>query len=147
VARLLAASRVGRFMAVGVASTVVYAVLYLAFRGALGAAGANAFALALTAVANTAANRRLTFGLRGRGGLLRQHAFGAIVYVLTLGLTAGALAVLHGLDRAPSRALELAVLVAASAVATITRYVALQTWVFGRARRRARAPALERTTG
>ena len=38
--------------------------------------GANALALALTAVANTQANRRLTFGVRGREGLLRQHAHG-----------------------------------------------------------------------
>ena len=35
---------------------------------------ANALALALTAVANTQANRRLTFGIRGRADLLRHHA-------------------------------------------------------------------------
>jgi hypothetical protein len=34
--------------------------------------------------------------VHGRAGLLRQHAMGAVVYVLTLGLTSGALAVLHG---------------------------------------------------
>ena len=45
--------------------------------GALGAAGANAVALAITAVANTAANRRLTFGVRGREGLVRHHARGS----------------------------------------------------------------------
>jgi putative flippase GtrA len=89
----------------------------------------------VTAVGNTAANRRLTFGIRGRAGLLTQHAMGAVVYVLTLGLTLGALAVLHGLDHAPARWLELAVLVTASAAATVTRYVALRTWVFARARR------------
>ena len=38
--------------------------------------GANAAALALTAVGNTAANRRLTFGVRGREGLVRQHVRG-----------------------------------------------------------------------
>jgi len=47
-------------------------------------------------------------------------------------LTSGALAVLHGLDRTPARGVELAVLVAASAAATVTRYVALRTWVFAR---------------
>ena len=47
--------------------------------------------------------------------------------MLTLALTNGALAVLHGLDAAPPRAVELAVLVAASADATVTRYVALRT--------------------
>ena len=39
---------------------------------------------------------------------------------------------LHGLAAHPPRALELAVLVAASAAATVTRYVALRTWVFAR---------------
>ena len=54
------------------------------------------------------------------------------MFVLTLALTNGALAVLHGLDAAPHHGLELAVLVAASLTATITRYVALKTWVFAR---------------
>jgi putative flippase GtrA len=119
-------------MAVGVLSTLAYSLLFLALRSGLGAAGANALSLALTAVGNTAANRRFTFRIRGRAGLLGQHAMGAVVYVLTLGLTLGALVVLHGLDHSPARGLELAVLVAASAVATVTRYVALRTWVFAR---------------
>src|SRR4051794_12463882 len=58
VARLLAAGQVARFAAVGVASTLAYALLYLLTRGALGAGLANVIALALTAVGNTAANRR-----------------------------------------------------------------------------------------
>jgi putative flippase GtrA len=144
VARLMASGRILRFMGVGVASTLAYALLFVALRGALGAGGANAVALALAAVANTAANRRLTFGMRGREGLLRQHLLGAGVYVITLGLTSGALEVLHGLSATPSRALELAVLVAASAGATITRYVALRSWVF--ARKRHRTPASAPTT-
>jgi putative flippase GtrA len=134
VARLAAASQVARFMCVGVASTIAYALLFLALRGPLGAGGANAAALAITAVGNTAANRWLTFGLRGRAGLARQHALGAVVYLLTLGLTAGALAVLHGIDATPSRAVELAVLVVASTAATVTRFVALRSWVFARRR-------------
>jgi putative flippase GtrA len=130
VARLATASRVARFMAVGVASTIAYALLFVALAAVLGATLANGIALALTAVGNTAANRRFTFGLRGRAGLLRQHALGALVFVLTLGLTSGALAVLHGLAASPPRGVELAVLVAASAAATITRFVALRAWVF-----------------
>ncbi len=134
-------------MGVGVLSTLAYALLYLGLRGSLGAGGANALALALTAVGNTAANRRLTFGVRGRAGLLRQHGMGALVYVLTLALTSGALAVLHRLDAGPSRAVELAVLIAASAAATVTRYVALRSWVFAVARRRpATKPAIEPQT-
>lgn len=134
IARLAAASQVARFMCVGAASTLAYALLFLLLRGPLGAGGANAAALALTAVGNTAANRWLTFGLRGRRGLARQHALGALVFLLTLALTAGALAVLHGIDPTPARAVELAVLVAASTAATVTRYVALRSWVFARRR-------------
>ncbi|MCW3004721.1 MAG: glycosyltransferase [Conexibacter sp.] len=135
VARLAFATPVARFAGVGVLSTIAYALLFLALRGALGAGGANASALAVTAVANTAANRRLTFGVRGRAGLVRQHAAGAAVYAITLGLTAGALDVLHGVAPGASRHVELAVLVAASLAATVTRYVALKTWVFVAPRR------------
>jgi glycosyltransferase involved in cell wall biosynthesis len=130
IARLLAEARLIRFMGVGVVSTIAYALLYLLLRSPLGPEGANALALAATAVANTHANRRLTFGISGRRDLVRQHAMGAFMYVLTLGLTTGALAVLHGLDPGAGRALELAVLVAAGICATVTRYMALRSWVF-----------------
>jgi putative flippase GtrA len=147
VARLALAGPVARFMAVGVLSTLAYALLYLALCGALGVGGANALALAITAVANTAANRRVTFGLRGRAGVWRHHGRGALVYALTLGLTSAALGCLHRVAAAPSPALELGVLLAAGAAATVTRYVALSTWVFAAARRRhvtgAERPALE----
>jgi putative flippase GtrA len=136
VARLLGTSPVMRFLGIGVASTAAYALLFLLLTGLLGSVGANAAALAITAIGNTAANRRLTFGVRGREHLVRHHARGAVVFVLTLALTNGALAVLHGLDASPARAVELAVLVTASLVATVTRYVALKTWVFARHRRR-----------
>jgi putative flippase GtrA len=124
-----------RFLAIGVASTLAYALLFLALRGSLGSIAANALALGLTAVANTQANRRLAFGVRGREGLARQHAAGALIYLLALGLTDGALAVLRSLDSHPARLVEVAVLVTASLVATCWRYVALRTWVFARARR------------
>ena len=132
VARLAVGGPVARFLAVGAASTLAYAALYLLLRAPVGAEAANALALAVTAVANTAANRRLTFGVRGRAGLARHHLLGALVFVLALALTSGALAVLHGLDPSPGRGLELTVLVAASATATFTRYVALRGWVFAR---------------
>ncbi len=137
VARLLMQTPLARFLAIGVVCTIAYALLYLLLAPALGDGGANALSLALTAVANTQANRYYTFGVRGRNGLLRQHAAGALVYLLALGLTFGALALLHGLDPHPGSLLEVTVLVIASLAATMTRYVALRTWVFaGRARGR-----------
>jgi putative flippase GtrA len=136
VGRLTLATPVARFVAIGVGSTLAYALLFLLLAGALGSATASAVALSLTAIGNTAANRRLTFGIRGRDGLARQLAAGFVVFVLALGLTNGALSVLHDLDRHAPRLLEAAVLVLATLAATATRYVALSSWVF-----RGRGPA------
>jgi putative flippase GtrA len=132
VARLAAAAPLARFLAIGMLSTLAFALVFLLLRGPLGAAGANAAALALTAIGNTAANRRLTFGLRGRTDLARHHLRGAAVFVLALALSNGGLSVLHGIDASPPRVVELAVLVVGSALATVTRYVAMKTWVFTR---------------
>ncbi|MBV9607182.1 MAG: glycosyltransferase [Solirubrobacterales bacterium] len=132
VGRLALAAPITRFLGIGIASTLAYALLFLALAGLLGSALASAAALALTAVANTAANRRLTFGVRGRAHLGRHHLAGLIVFLIALGLTNGALDVLHGLDPHPARLLEAAVLVVASLAATVTRYFALATWVFRR---------------
>ena len=135
VARIRLQGPIARFLLIGVISTIAYAALYLLLRGPLGPGAANALALALTAVANTQANRRFTFGVRGRAGLLRQQAAGALVYLLALGLTSGALDVLRDLDPQPARTLEVGVLLLAGTFATATRYVALRTWVFAGAAR------------
>ena len=119
-----------RFLTIGIASTIAYALLYLLLRGGLGAVAANALALAITGVANTLANRWWAFSIRGRDGFWRQQAAGALVYLITLGLTDGALAVLRGADPHPGAVVEVSVLIAASLVATACRYVALATWVF-----------------
>jgi putative flippase GtrA len=130
IARLLASTRIATFAGIGVLSTVAYAVLFLLLRGVMSPAVASATALAVTAVANTAANRRLTFGVRGRAGMLRHHTLGAVVYLLTVALTTGALAVLDRADPSPSRLAELTVAIAASFCATVTRYVAMRWWIF-----------------
>ena len=145
VARLAVAGPVARFMAVGVVSTLAYVLLYLMLHAGLGAGGANALALALTAVGNTAANRRVTFGVRGRAGAVRHHLRGALVYALTLGLTTVSLVSLHRIDAHPARFVELGVLVAASVLATVSRYVALRSWVFAAARRRRAVVGVERS--
>jgi putative flippase GtrA len=130
VARLALAAPLVRFLAVGVVSTVSYALLFLALAASVGSVLASGIALAVTGVANTAANRRLTFGVRGRERLARQHVAGFVVFLIALALSSGALGVLHGLDAHPSRVLEAAVLALASSAATMTRYLALATWVF-----------------
>jgi putative flippase GtrA len=142
VARLAMVTPVARFAAIGVASTLAYALLFLLLAGAIGSAAASAVALTVTAAGNTAANRRLTFGIRGRDGLARQQAAGFLVFLLALGLTNGALSVLHDLDRHAPRLLEAAVLVLATLAATVTRYIALSSWVFRRRSRSDRPDAV-----
>jgi putative flippase GtrA len=53
------------FAVIGVASTLAYLALYLVLRQLAPAVVANALALFATAIANTAANRRFTFGVTG----------------------------------------------------------------------------------
>jgi len=121
-----------RFAVVGVASTIAYALLYLLLRGPLGAQAANFAALLLTAIGNTAANRRLTFGVRGPVGAIRHQGQGLVVFAAGWALTASALAALYASAPSPPRAAELAVLVIANLAATLLRFVLLRRWVFRR---------------
>src|ERR1022692_189671 len=118
------------FAAVGAASTFAYILLYLALRGALPAQWANALSLLITAVANTAANRRFTFGIRGRPQAGRHQARGLLAFGTGLLLTSAALAWLHAVTARPSRGLEVTVLVGASLLATLIRFVLYRNWVF-----------------
>jgi putative flippase GtrA len=128
VARLLR-GQLFRFASIGVVSTVAYLLLYLALRGVTGAQVANATALLVTAVANTAANRRITFGVVGRDDAVRQHTHALLVFGLALGLTAAALGIVNAVTD-PSRPVELVALVVANLAATALRFVLLRGWVF-----------------
>ncbi|MGX6602949.1 glycosyltransferase [Micromonosporaceae bacterium Da 78-11] len=123
-----------RFAAVGAASTLAYLLLYAALRTGAGAQWANFIALLVTAVANTAANRRLTFGVRGNDGAWRHQVQGLLVFAVGLGLTSGSLAALNAWSDHPAKPVELAVLVTANLVATGVRFLLMRIWVF-RARR------------
>ena len=124
------AGQLARFMVVGVASTVAYVLLFLLLRGAIGAQGANAVSLLVTAVANTAVNRRVTFGIRGRAQAGRHQVRGLIAFGIGLAFTSGALALLHHADPRPGRAAEVSVLVAANVLATLVRFGLYRSWVF-----------------
>jgi putative flippase GtrA len=121
-----------RFAAVGIASTLAYLLLFLLWRQPLGAQAANLLALLVTAVANTAVNRRFTFGVTGGAGMVRHQFQGLLVFGLGLGLTSGSLAALALVSAHPPRAVEVAVLVVANLAATLLRFVLLREWVFPR---------------
>lgn len=136
--------QVVRFGAVGVISTLAYLLLFTALRAGVGAQPANLIALLVTAIGNTAANRRFTFGIAGAGNLTRHHLEGLTVFAIALTITSGSLGLLHVLTPEPHRGVELAVLVAANLLATVVRFVLLRGWVFHPSRaRRATEPNRE----
>ncbi|WOX23383.1 bifunctional glycosyltransferase family 2/GtrA family protein [Streptomyces solicathayae] len=118
------------FCVVGALSTLFYLALYSAFRLGLGPQLANAAALLVSALANTAANRRLTFGVRGRDRALRHQAQGLVVFGIGLALTSGSLAALGTAAGEPAHSAELAVLITANLAATVLRFLLFRLWVF-----------------
>src|SRR5439155_41736 len=64
------------FLLIGVLSTLAYIACYAAFRLALPATLANGLSQLLTALGNTAANRRFTFDGSGNGVAARDHLGG-----------------------------------------------------------------------
>jgi putative flippase GtrA len=120
------ATQLARFAAVGVLSTAAYLLLYLLARGTLGAQAANLVALLVTAVGNTAANRRFTFGVTSRAGAVRDHVAGLAAFAAGLALTSGSLELLQASSSQPTRFAEISVLVVANAAATLLRFVVLR---------------------
>jgi putative flippase GtrA len=123
-------SQAARFIVVGAASTAAFVLLYLLFRGVMMAQAANAASLLVTAIANTAVNRRFTFGIRGRAHATRHQLRGLVAFGVGLAVTSGALAALHATTTRPGRAAEVAVLIAANLAATAVRFMLYRSWVF-----------------
>ncbi|MCV7201173.1 sugar translocase [Mycolicibacterium peregrinum] len=119
-----------RFGAIGVASTLAYLLIFSVLHASIGAQAANLVALLVTAIANTAANRRFTFGVRGSAGAARHHVEGLAVFGLALALTSGSLAAINALTAPTPHWLELAVLISANLTATALRFTLLRGWVF-----------------
>ncbi len=125
--------RLGRqalvFGSIGVVSTAAYAVLFLAFRTVAGAVVANAIALVVTAIGNTAANRRFTFGVRDGRSMVRDQVGGLIALAVALAITTTFANLLAVLAPGAGRYVELAVLVVANAIATVARFLLLRAWI------------------
>jgi putative flippase GtrA len=118
------------FALIGILSTLAYGVLYVGLRGRLGAQEANALALAATAIANTAANRRFTFGFRGADGALRYQLQGLLVFACGLGVTSGALWALRAVRGDGHPLVEVVLLTAANLFVTVMRFVLMRIWIF-----------------
>jgi putative flippase GtrA len=122
------------FAVVGALSTVATLALFVLLRDPLGSITANAVALAATAALNTAANRRWTFGLRGRGRT-RTWWRACAVHLSGLFITTAALAVAHAVDGG-SLGTELILLFVASLISTGLRFLLMPAWVFAHESRR-----------
>jgi putative flippase GtrA len=131
------------FAAVGVVSTLAYFGIYWLLRDVVAAVPANVTALLVTAVGNTAANRRLTFGVRGRRMLARDHTGGLVALGIALAITTASLAALHAVDPDPSRLTELGLLGGGNLLATVARFVLLRAWIY-HSRRVGSGPAANR---
>lgn len=117
---------IATFALIGVASTLAYVAFFAALRSVTTAGVANAVALVVTAVGNTAANRRLTFRVRGRRSILHDQAAGLVAFAIALVLTSGAIAGLGWLVPNADHLTELAVLIVANALATAVRFLLLR---------------------
>jgi glycosyltransferase involved in cell wall biosynthesis len=123
------AGQIARFASIGLLSTALFTLLFYVLVGPIGAVPAGITAMLLCSLANTAANRRLTFALRGRTDLVRHHAAALGVNLLPLALTTGTLIALD-LVGTTTLGVQLVSVTAANAGATVARFVLLRVWVF-----------------
>lgn len=118
-----------RFAGVGAVSTVAYLALFAAMEPGLGGYTANAVAIVLCSLGNTAAHR----GMAGcaRHGLDRPHRVltAAALLGISLVFTTGALAVTRAVGLTTLLP-ELVAVTAANVAAAIIRFGILRTWVF-----------------
>ena len=118
-----------RFAGVGILSTLGYLFLFVAWRPVLGPLGANAMAMAIATLFNTAVHRELSQSRDGRSRRGHMVAVTGGLYAVSLALTTFALLVAGWV--APGALLpELGALVAANALAATVRFSVLRAWIF-----------------
>ncbi len=123
-----------RFTGVGVICTATSLALYAVLRQWIDPQLANAAALIITSVMNTALNRRLTFKITANRKRAQDHLNGLIVIAIALVITGGSLGILHWIHPAATVADELWTTTLSGFVATAVRFTLLRHWIFRRAR-------------
>jgi putative flippase GtrA len=117
-----------RFAGVGALSTVAYAGLFAALEPSLGGYVANAVAIALCSLGNTALHRGMVGTEQGLDRR-QQVVTAATLMGVSLGFTTGALAVTRAVGLT-SLVPELCAVTAGNAAAAFIRFGILRTWVF-----------------
>ncbi len=140
-AREVTADQLLRFAGVGLLSTLGYLFLFVAWRPVLGAFGANAVAMAIATLFNTAVHKELARGADGQLRHARMALVTLLLYMVSLAFTSLGLVVAQWV--APSVLLaEVVALMLANVVAAVFRFSVLRAWVF-RPRPRAAVHSLE----
>jgi putative flippase GtrA len=125
----VAADELLRFAGVGILSTLGYLFLFVAWRPVLGPLGANAVAMAIATLFNTAVHRELSQDRDGRTRRGHMVVVAAGLYAVSLALTTLALLVAGWV--APGALLpELGALTMANALAATVRFSVLRAWIF-----------------
>jgi putative flippase GtrA len=130
-----------RFAGVGAISTLGYLFLFVAWRPLAGSLGANALALAICTLFNTAVHRELARNMQGTRHRGRFAAVSAGLFAISLGLTSLGLLAAHALSGS-SLPVALVAVTVANAAAAVLRFALLRAWVF-----RPGTPVSARTTG
>jgi glycosyltransferase involved in cell wall biosynthesis len=115
------------FVLIGVVSTTISLLIFLALRSEVGAIWANAVAFTATALGNNWANRRFTFRRRGDEDRSWRYLTSFAVYLVSLLVTTLALAAVEG-----NSSLELLMLALTWGAAAVLRFVVLRGWVYRR---------------
>jgi putative flippase GtrA len=118
------------FAVIGAVSTVAQLVLYALLRPFAPVVTANVVSYVLAAVANTAANRRFTFGVTGPRRAVRHQLEGGVAFLVGLVVSTAGLAVVHALAPGASRLAEMGALLGLNLFAAVIRFVLLRAWVF-----------------
>lgn len=124
-------AQVIRFAGVGVVSTVVHLGLFAVMAHAgWPSLVANAVALALATLLNTALNRRWTFGVSGRERLATHHGQALLIFAITWVATSLALALLGVVAPNASPMVQTMVVAVANVASTALRFLAMRRWIF-----------------
>jgi putative flippase GtrA len=125
----ITADQLMRFAGVGLVSTLGYLFLFVAWRPLAGTFGANALALAICTIFNTAVHRELGRGADGQPH--RGRYVGIVVGLLATSLVLTTLALLGAdLLSSTSLPLEMVAVTVGNAVAAVLRFAVLRAWVF-----------------
>jgi putative flippase GtrA len=118
-----------RFAGVGAISTLGYLFLFIAWRPITGNLGANALALAICTLFNTAVHKELAHAAPGPANLGRFAAVSAGLFAISLALTTLGLLAAHAISPS-SLPLALVAVTVANAAASVLRFAILRGWVF-----------------